>query len=79
MFPVFNSSSPGENGKPVFIENKSTEVKRLINEGYNKHGFNQYVCEKISLHRSLRDRRDSELVIYYDTKCSCELICENMI
>ncbi|XP_075237343.1 putative polypeptide N-acetylgalactosaminyltransferase 9 isoform X2 [Lycorma delicatula] len=53
--PVF-----GEMGKPVVLPttNISPEVKKLIDEGWQKNAFNQYVSDLISLHRKLPDPRD---------------------
>ena len=53
-------SSPGELGQGVQVAEESVEVKQLIKEGWDKHAFNHYVCEKISLHRSIADGRDHE-------------------
>ena len=60
--PPFDPTNPGELGKGVKIEDESEEVKKKIKEGWDKHAFNHYVCEKISLHRSLGDTRDKEWV-----------------
>lgn len=50
----------GEMGKPVVLPttNISPEVKKLIDEGWQKNAFNQYVSDLISLHRKLPDPRD---------------------
>lgn len=49
----------GELGKPVVLpSNLSAEVQKLVNEGWQKNAFNQYVSDLISLHRTLPDPRD---------------------
>lgn len=53
-------SDPGEYGKGVKITNPSAEESALIKQGWDSHAFNQHVCDKISLHRYLGDKRDQE-------------------
>lgn len=49
----------GEMGKPVVLPaNMSSDVKKLVDEGWQKNAFNQYVSDLISLHRKLPDPRD---------------------
>ncbi|RZF39787.1 hypothetical protein LSTR_LSTR014071, partial [Laodelphax striatellus] len=49
----------GELGKPVVLPtNMTPEVKKLVDEGWQKNAFNQYVSDLISLHRQLPDPRD---------------------
>uniref|UniRef100_A0A1B6E8D1 Polypeptide N-acetylgalactosaminyltransferase n=1 Tax=Clastoptera arizonana TaxID=38151 RepID=A0A1B6E8D1_9HEMI len=49
----------GEMGKPVVLPaNMTEEVKKLVDEGWSKNAFNQYVSDLISLHRKLPDPRD---------------------
>ncbi|KAF6209671.1 hypothetical protein GE061_015420 [Apolygus lucorum] len=49
----------GENGKPVVLPtNITNEVKKLVDEGWQKNAFNQYVSDLISVHRNLPDPRD---------------------
>uniref|UniRef100_A0A146LKK0 Polypeptide N-acetylgalactosaminyltransferase n=1 Tax=Lygus hesperus TaxID=30085 RepID=A0A146LKK0_LYGHE len=49
----------GENGKPVVLPtNITTEIKKLVDEGWQKNAFNQYVSDLISVHRNLPDPRD---------------------
>ncbi|XP_067001141.1 putative polypeptide N-acetylgalactosaminyltransferase 9 isoform X2 [Anabrus simplex] len=50
---------PGEMGKPVNLPaNLSAEIKKLVDEGWQKNAFNQYVSDLISVHRKLPDPRD---------------------
>ncbi|XP_039296598.1 putative polypeptide N-acetylgalactosaminyltransferase 9 isoform X2 [Nilaparvata lugens] len=56
-----SNSAPnyGELGKPVVLPtNMTPEVKKLVDEGWQKNAFNQYVSDLISLHRQLPDPRD---------------------
>lgn len=49
----------GEMGKPVVLPtNLSAEVKKMVDDGWMKNAFNQYVSDMISVHRSLPDPRD---------------------
>jgi polypeptide N-acetylgalactosaminyltransferase len=49
----------GEMGKPVVLpSNMSADVKKLVDEGWQKNAFNQYVSDLISVHRKLPDPRD---------------------
>jgi hypothetical protein len=47
---------PGEYGRPVFTP--SSEEELLKEEMYKRYGYNQFVSEKISTHRSIPDFRD---------------------
>ncbi|XP_078485799.1 polypeptide N-acetylgalactosaminyltransferase 4 isoform X2 [Ciona intestinalis] len=58
--PKVDPSAPGEYGKAYKVTDNSAEVKKLVKEGWDKHAFNHYVCQKISLHRSVGDKRDQE-------------------
>lgn len=50
--------SPGELGKPVTLPaNLSADVKKMVDEGWLKNAFNQYVSDLISVKRSLPDPR----------------------
>ncbi|KAB0792940.1 hypothetical protein PPYR_12560 [Photinus pyralis] len=52
-------SLAGEMGKPVVLPtNLSAEVKKMVDDGWLKNAFNQYVSDMISVHRSLPDPRD---------------------
>lgn len=51
-------AKPGEMGRPVVLpSNLSSEVKKLIDEGWAKNAFNEYVSNMISMHRQLPDPR----------------------
>lgn len=56
--PPRDPSGPGENGQPFKIENPDKETKKMIDKGWQDNAFNQYVSDKISVHRSLPDARD---------------------
>lgn len=49
---------PGEYGKPVLTNNLTQEEELYKENLYNKYGYNQFVSELISTHRSLPDFRD---------------------
>jgi polypeptide N-acetylgalactosaminyltransferase len=50
--------SPGELGKPVTLPtNISADIKKLVDDGWLKNAFNQYVSDLISVKRSLPDPR----------------------
>ena len=50
----FNPSDPGEGGIAVATK---PEDEKLKNMAYAEYGFNQFISDKISLHRSLPDTR----------------------
>ncbi|KAI8777617.1 polypeptide N-acetylgalactosaminyltransferase 5 [Biomphalaria glabrata] len=56
-FPYFNdainASGPGEGGVAVKIQNIPAQDKAQYDEGWQKNSFNEYISEKISIHRSL--------------------------
>lgn len=57
--PVGSGPLYGEMGKPVVLpSNMTADVKKLVDEGWSKNAFNQYVSDLISLHRKLPDPRD---------------------
>lgn len=50
--------SPGELGKPVNLPtNLTADVKKMVDDGWLKNAFNQYVSDLISVRRSLPDPR----------------------
>uniref|UniRef100_A0A336MPS4 CSON002865 protein n=1 Tax=Culicoides sonorensis TaxID=179676 RepID=A0A336MPS4_CULSO len=50
---------PGEMGRPVILPTElSKEIKQLVDEGWTKNAFNEYVSNMISVHRELPDPRD---------------------
>jgi len=53
----FNPHDPGENGGEVLTKQ---EDQMKINKAYTKYGFNQFVSDQISFHRSLPDPRPSQ-------------------
>ncbi|KAK7873044.1 hypothetical protein R5R35_000337 [Gryllus longicercus] len=58
--PAALLDGPGENGRPVVLPtNMSTDMKRLVDEGWLKNAFNQYASDLISVRRKLPDPRDA--------------------
>ncbi|XP_016837567.1 putative polypeptide N-acetylgalactosaminyltransferase 9 isoform X1 [Nasonia vitripennis] len=54
-----DTSAPGEMGRPVILPaNLTTEIKKLVDDGWINNAFNQYASDLISVHRSLPDPRD---------------------
>lgn len=52
-------ASYGEHGKPVVLPtNLTSDIKKLVDEGWLKNAFNQYASDLISVRRSLPDPRD---------------------
>lgn len=50
--------SPGELGKPVNLPtNLTADVKKMVDDGWLKNAFNQYVSDLISVRRTLPDPR----------------------
>ncbi|CAG0904953.1 unnamed protein product [Darwinula stevensoni] len=58
LHPPDLPSGPGEMGKAVKLSaNLTKEEKALVDDGWTKNAFNQYVSDMISLHRTLPDLR----------------------
>lgn len=60
VLPLPNGNAKyGEMGKPVVLpSNMSAGIKKLVDEGWQKNAFNQYVSDLISVRRTLPDPRD---------------------
>uniref|UniRef100_A0A2M4BG78 Polypeptide N-acetylgalactosaminyltransferase n=1 Tax=Anopheles marajoara TaxID=58244 RepID=A0A2M4BG78_9DIPT len=55
-----SEGGPGELGKPVILpKDLSPEIKKLVDDGWAKNAFNQYVADMISIRRTLPDPRDA--------------------
>uniref|UniRef100_T1JB07 Polypeptide N-acetylgalactosaminyltransferase n=1 Tax=Strigamia maritima TaxID=126957 RepID=T1JB07_STRMM len=56
-----SAQGPGEMGRPVILpKNLTSEQKKVVDEGWQKNAFNQYVSDMISVHRKLPDPRDPQ-------------------
>lgn len=51
-------NGPGQGGKSVPV---TADESKKIQEAYNEYGFNQYVSDKVSLHRTVPDVRPIRL------------------
>lgn len=61
LLPPQEPNGPGEMGKPVVLPKELTpEQKKLVDDGWQKNAFNQYVSDMISVHRALPDPRDDK-------------------
>ena len=61
LLPPREPDGPGEMGKPVVLPKDPTpEIKKIIDEGWQKNAFNQYISDMISIHRTLPDPRDEK-------------------
>ncbi|XP_057380465.1 putative polypeptide N-acetylgalactosaminyltransferase 9 isoform X3 [Daphnia carinata] len=59
LMPPHEPDGPGEMGKAVVLPKELTpEQKKLVDDGWQKNAFNQYVSDMISVHRTLPDPRD---------------------
>lgn len=52
-------NDPGENGQAVILPIVSPEIQKLIDKGWKRHEFNEFVSDLISLDRTLPDVRGS--------------------
>ena len=43
----------------MIVPNPDETAKAKIDQGWERQGFNEYVCDMISLHRQLGDRREN--------------------
>lgn len=58
-FKKFLSSKHGEMGLPVILPgNLPNDFKKLIANEWEKYNYNNFISQKISVHRSLPDLRD---------------------
>lgn len=56
---VLGNENPGEMGAGVDLPNNlSIEIQKLVDEGFKKNGFNQYISDLISFQRTVPDLRD---------------------
>ena len=59
LMPPREPDGPGEMGRAVNLPKEMTpEQKKLVDDGWQKNAFNQYVSDMISVHRTLPDPRD---------------------
>lgn len=55
---VTSHKQPGDMGHPVILPtNLSAEIKKIVDEGWTKNAFNEYVSNMISVRRELPDPR----------------------
>ncbi|XP_053373478.1 polypeptide N-acetylgalactosaminyltransferase 5-like [Mercenaria mercenaria] len=57
-----SDNGPGEQGNGVTVDKEklAPEERKIYDDGWQNNAFNQYVSDQISLHRSLKDVRDTE-------------------
>lgn len=75
------NTNPGENGEALLLPHRfSREVRRKVKDGFEKHGFNAFASNLISVKRSLTDPRSEECKarVYSNlTKCSIVITFHN--
>ena len=59
--PRVLAALPGEGGDAVVLSEQEKKLPEVA-AGWKRHSFNEYVCEKISLHRTIRDDRCQECI-----------------
>lgn len=70
--PSQNPSDPGASGKPFHTDNLSPDEQKEKERGEEKHCFNLYASDRISLSRDLGpDTRPPEYVAHFH----CDIIC----
>ncbi len=64
LAPPRDPDGPGEMGKAVVLPKTglTADQKKLIDDGWQRNAFNQYVSDMISVHRTLADPRDDKSV-----------------
>jgi len=86
--PLPRKSDPGEFGKGYVPENPTADEKAQIDKGWERHGFNEFVCNRIALTRHLSDKRPSKcmskrwkkplpttsIVIVFHNEATCTLL-----
>ena len=61
LLPPREPDGPGEMGKAVVLpKDMNPKMKKLVDDGWLKNAFNQYVSDQISVHRTLVDPRDDK-------------------
>ncbi|CAK9300062.1 unnamed protein product [Gordionus sp. m RMFG-2023] len=64
---IMNPKGYGYNGEAVVFKKLNPEQRKEMDEGWKNNAFNQFVSDRISLHRKLPEIRDKEcLAIKYD-------------
>ena len=86
--PLPKRDAWGEYGMPVILPSPDEKTKAEIDKGWERQGFNEYICDRISLHRQLGDKRekacreqryrkplpDNSVVIVFHNEAWCTLL-----